>query len=676
MSFLFYRNKKASFVSLTAYRLAFGFRFLSLSLMAILLLGIFIHWVKTKEEKPVLLIAVDQSNSILACPDSVMYQKLFPEKLKEFISNASSKFQVDLRGFDAQIRDSFQVNYPGRKTDFSKIFQYASDQYYKNNLGAIIVASDGIINNGENPLYTSDELKIPVYTMCMGDTSIQRDLAILNCRSNAFAMEGNSFEVQLEISGSECLAKNIELHILCDGKEIQQQKIPVISPNFKKNISLILPAGKEGSRHFSIQLSPITNEYNRRNNQWDFILDVSKSKEQILILALAPHPDISALKQLLESSGNAQINVQYIQNFTSKELAKYDRIILHQVPGPRSEGVNVIQQIQKEGIPSLFILGEESGINPLSTMNLPISITGNRGQFNQAEAVYNSDFSLFAMESNWVNELQSFPPLTSPYGKYNISSTAEVLCYQKINGVNTQFPLLFFTRDAFHNNYQGYLCGEGIWKWRLNEFSRNGNHTMLEQWLNRIMQLISRKNDKNRLRINPVQRIFSDNESVAFDAEVYNANYETVQNASVKMNILLNNGKKIQTQFPVDGNNYHLDVGSLPVGTYNYFATCDLGNDHLQKTGKIIVSAMQLERMNTQANHAILRQLSNQTQAISVPVNRWDEIWNHIKQKNTFQVILYEDESNIPLQNFSWILFLIVALLTAEWLIRKWSGLI
>ena len=53
----------------------------------------------------------------------------------------------------------------------NQLYRYA-------NVGAVILSGDGIYNTGENPLYTNIDLKAPVFTVALGDTTRQRDLRV------------------------------------------------------------------------------------------------------------------------------------------------------------------------------------------------------------------------------------------------------------------------------------------------------------------------------------------------------------------------------------------------------------------------------------------------------------------------------------------------------------------
>ena len=48
----------------------------------------------------------------------------------------------------------------------------------------------------------------------------------------------------------------------------------------------------------------LSGEFSNRNNRQDVYVEVIDGKEKILLLALAPHPDVKALKSIIEKNEN------------------------------------------------------------------------------------------------------------------------------------------------------------------------------------------------------------------------------------------------------------------------------------------------------------------------------------------------------------------------------------
>jgi hypothetical protein len=78
------------------------------------------------------------------------------------------------------------------------------------------------------------------------------------------------------------------------------------------------------------------------------------------------------------------------------------------------------------------------------------------------------------LSDNTLTALSKFPPLHSFFGDYKTNPAIRSVFNQKINTIKTEFPLLGFIDD--NGVKHGFLCGEGIWRWKLYDFLQNQNN--------------------------------------------------------------------------------------------------------------------------------------------------------------------------------------------------------
>ncbi|MGC8141412.1 hypothetical protein ACP3W2_28825, partial [Salmonella enterica] len=58
----------------------------------------------------------------------------------------------------------------GQYTNISKALSTIARQYYKKNVGAVVLLSDGIVNQGVNPELIVENYPFPIYSVTLGDT--------------------------------------------------------------------------------------------------------------------------------------------------------------------------------------------------------------------------------------------------------------------------------------------------------------------------------------------------------------------------------------------------------------------------------------------------------------------------------------------------------------------------
>ena len=163
---LFIYRKDARFRSAGTFLkiLLVGLRFISLSILALLLFKP--KWLnETKEvEKPIIVFLQDASSSILNYPDSTFYESEFIKLIEKNNRTLSEEFELYSYHFSESVKEGISNTYEGKSTDISNAFQNIDDRFHNRNLAAIILASDGNYNKGVNPYYQTAELNCPIFT--------------------------------------------------------------------------------------------------------------------------------------------------------------------------------------------------------------------------------------------------------------------------------------------------------------------------------------------------------------------------------------------------------------------------------------------------------------------------------------------------------------------------------
>ena len=184
-SFVLYsKEKKFSELSVWTLRLMAIFRFKVVAILAFLLLSPLIKTQTRELEKPILLIAQDNSESLIIGKDSSYYKNEYKKQVDDFIEKASNKFDVQFYSFGDKISSEQKFDFSEKQTDISTLINELNNKYANRNVGALILATDGLYNKGESPIYATDEFKIPIYTIALGDTSVKKDLILSKAAHN------------------------------------------------------------------------------------------------------------------------------------------------------------------------------------------------------------------------------------------------------------------------------------------------------------------------------------------------------------------------------------------------------------------------------------------------------------------------------------------------------------
>ncbi|HPI31646.1 MAG TPA: hypothetical protein PLS26_14090, partial [Bacteroidales bacterium] len=192
---LYFRGQKYDFKKSTL-RTLFVLRTLAVFLIAFLLLSPLVMTRSRTTEKPLIIIAQDNSQSPVFCKDSANIRTRYSDELRQLSSNLSEEYDVKTFTFGEKVTEGTAYTYDEKQTDFSLLFDEIQARYANRNTGAVILASDGLYNKGSNPLYLTGAMKYPFYTIALGDTNIQKDLIISRVNYNRISYLGNIFPLE------------------------------------------------------------------------------------------------------------------------------------------------------------------------------------------------------------------------------------------------------------------------------------------------------------------------------------------------------------------------------------------------------------------------------------------------------------------------------------------------
>ena len=647
-------------------------RWLSVTLLAILLLSPILKTTITDVKKPVVIIAQDVSESIgTAVRDTPQYKANF-----EALANSlGEKYEVHQYAFGEKVREGVNFQFKDKLTNMSDLLKNIYDLYSNQNLGAVIMATDGIYNEGSSPLYAAAKLNAPVYTIALGDTTSKKDLVIKRVFHNNIAYLGDKFTIQIDVGANNCTGSNTNLSVAkvdAAGNLSGAQSFPIaINKNdFFTTREITLDASQPGVQRFRVSVSAINGEATTANNVKDIYIEVLDARTKILLLANAPHPDIAALNEAISTNKNYMVTTATI-NDLKVNVGDFDLVVLHQLPSVSNGADAVLNILNNKKTPRIFIIGAQSDIRKLNTLQTLMGISADPKSGNDVQATMNGTFNLFTLEDN-MKQISDFSPLTAPFGEYKEIGGGQVLMYQKIGKVDTKYPLVMLGES--NSMKTGIIAAEGIWKWRLFDFAQHQNHDITEGLISKIIQYVSVKEDKRKFRAWTDKNVYRENEPIQFGAELYNNSYELINEPDVSMIITNAENKQFNYTFNKTGRSYSLNAGILAVGNYSYKAFTNVGGQKLEVDGRFSVQAIQLELYETTADHSILRALSNQFGGATVYPKDMVALADSIKNKTTIKPVMYTTNKTQTAMNLKWIFFVLLTLLSIEWFARRYFG--
>jgi hypothetical protein len=646
-------------------------RFGVVTLIAFFLLKPLIKTIQREVEKPIIIIAQDNSQSLSLVKDSAMYKTTYLDQLKSLKDALGEDYDVRSYSFGDQIREGLDsISLQEKETNFSGLLEEINTKFAGRNLGALIIGSDGIYNKGSNPIYAYNKLNAPVYTVALGDTTVRKDALIAEVVANRLAYLNNKFPISVSVEGRKCAGETVQLTVSHKGNTVFSQPVTFDGNRSSKTIDLTQDAKTVGLQKYTVTISNLNGEITYANNRKDVFIEVLDSRQKVLILASSPHPDVNAMREAIASNDAYSISTELVSKFNGN-INDYNLIIFHQLPSSGSQGLNLVKNAIDQNIPSLFIWGANTDFNAFNTLGLGYALSGYRNTNTDINAAVMEGYSLFQIEKITSDLIATAPPLSVPFGDFEVSPGANIFVRQQVGQISTSKPLIAFNKK--NENKIGLIAGEGIWRWRINAFRQFETHDVFNGMVSKMVQYLASKEDKSLFRVNgPTD--FPENIAISFDAELYNASYEAVIDKEISMVIKNEEGREFPYTFSPMNGRYKLNAGSLPVGNYTYVASTVSEGQTLKEIGEFSVSPLQAELTNTIADHKLLAQFARENGGEMVYPDAVSSLVEKIKAREEITSVSYETKQLNDLINFRWLLFLILLLLGGEWLLRKRAG--
>ena len=649
-------------------------RGLTVAVLAVLLLGPVLRSILTETQKPVVVMAQDVSESVAAEFDSTALQA-YTAQYRQLRARLGEQYDVRSYTFGDEVRETEELNFADKATNISDLLAQLYDGYSNQNLGAVILAGDGIYNQGSNPVYAGTQLTAPIYTVALGDTVPDRDLILKRVFYNKIAYLGDRFSIQVDVAAQNAAGANTTLRVRKvgasgAGQVLQSKNIPIGRNDFFTTEELVLDADAPGVQRYRVSVTGIDGEETRVNNVQDIFVDVLDARQKILLLAHSPHPDLGALKQTIESNKNYEVTVAY-QGKLKRAITDFDFVVFHQLPARGSDISGLLAQLNQRKTPRLFVVGSQTDLAQLNQVQNLLTVQAQNQSVNDVQGTIAPNFNLFTLDPRIAQQLPNFSPIQAPFGKFTANANAQPLLFQRIGKVDTEYPLLVLGEQD--ETKVGVLAGENVWRWRLFDFLQNENHELTNELLRKVVQYLTVKEDRRRFRVSVADNIFDENEPVLLDAELYNPNYELVNEADVGLTITNAEGRDYNFAFNRNGNAYSLNAGILPVGNYRYTGNVTLNGEVLTAKGQFSVQPVQLERYATTADHGLLRLLSERYAGALYYPDQLAALGDRLIE-NPIKPVLYQTAKTQDVIHLRWIFFLLLGLLSLEWFARRYFG--
>lgn len=636
-------------------------RFLSLFALMLLFINPKFKSETYTVQKPKLPVLIDNSVSITELKQDQNTIALRDQLQAD--TELNDKFDVTYYSFGNDLNDEDSLSFSERNTNIDKALK-ASNAIFKSDIAPTVIITDGNQTLGSDYEFSSVRLKNPVYPVILGDSTKYTDLKIAQLNTNRYAFLKNQFPVEaiLVYNGTE----NVSSQFVIDqgGTTVYRQNVSFSELNNTKTLSFTLPATAVGLQKYSAQIIPLNDEKNKTNNLKRFAVEVIDQATNVLVVSKIVHPDHGALRKAITSNEQRTITFKKPSEAISI-LNDHQLVVLYQ---PDRTFATLYSEIQKLKKNTFTITGTQTDWAFINSVQDNFA----KDATNQSELVtaeLNPNYGTFAVEDIGFD---GFPPLNTAFGELEITIPHQSLLTQVIDGITTGSSLL--ATMELNGKRDAIWDGEGLWKWRAQTYLQDDSFQAFDDFIGKLVQYLASNKRRSRLEVSS-ESFYYNNDPIKISAQYFDSNYVFDPRASVSITVV-NSETNEQRTFPmlVKNNFFEVDLNSLDAGEYSY--SVRVRDESVARSGSFTILDFNVEQQFLNANVTKLQRTATNTGGKAFFITENEQLVEALMNDDRFQSIQKSEQKIVPLIDWKYLLALIALLLSLEWFIRKYNGLI
>ncbi|MFO0726084.1 MAG: glutamine amidotransferase [Myxococcota bacterium] len=599
------------------------------------------------------------------------------------------------------------------KTDIARALADIPFQASGRDLGAILLYSDGADTEGltvERAKEIGRAMKVPIYAVGFATESATADLAIRRVVGDDFAFLHNSVTLDVDLEARGLDLKGTTVTLKRDGAIVASKEAELDAAG-RATVSFEFKPNRIGRTAYEVSVPVVPGEAVTTNNTRSFALKVIRDRIRILQVAGRPSWDERFLRELLKRNPNVDLISFFILRSTTdlqkasqdelalipfpvnelftKELSSFDIVIIQNFtykPYRMANYLAYIADYVERGGSLLMIGGNESfedgsyagtpiadvlpvrlgGALPWDTAEYrprltpegrrhPITLVGEPGE--PPEAVY-----------------QRLPPLQGANVSLGLVPGAQALLVHPSLPGN---PPIVSIREV-NDGRSMALATDSLWFWRFVAVGEGSAGREFDRFWSASLRWLIKDPELSRVRLSMDHTVHSLGQPVSAEARVLGPDYRGLPEATVKVDLFRADHRDaapertLELKTGADGN-APIDLGTLAPGSYVVRAAATSGIERIGTAEEpVIIEATDVELMAPFPRPEILRALAESSGGKFFDVG---ESLSGVEIKDSRRVEV-DRTRVVPIWDGPWSVVLLALVLTAEWWLRRRSGLL
>jgi uncharacterized membrane protein len=666
-----------------------------------------------RPQQNIIAVLVDDSRSMSIAEGGATREAQAVKALENgVLEQLQKKFQVRVYRLDRQISrvaklDELKTSPPASATRIGDGLKQLAGEAADLPMGAVVLVSDGADNSGGIDLDTISTFRsrrIPVHTVGFGAEHASHDVEINDVAVAPRALADSRLAAKVSLHQRGYAGQKAMLTVRDGGKVLAGRQVALAADGTTQNESLLFNAGDAGAKTLQFSIDPLPGEENRDNNSVSRLVNVESGKQRILYVEGEPRWEYKFIRRaeqddrlvsivsMLRTSEN-KIYRQGIEDpkeladgFPSRaeDLFSYNAIIIGSVEANYFTAAQkeLIQQfVDRRGGGLLFLGGRASlgdGGWTASTLAdlLPVALPNKKGTFHRDPATASltpagADSIITRLVEDPAANVERWKklPYLMDYQEVGAPKPGAVVLAE-MTAAGRKMPMLI--TENYGRGRTAVLATGGTWRWQMSQPLEDQTHE--EFWQQLLRWLVTGTPGRVVATI-PNQMLFDDGR-VQFSAEVRDKNFLPAADAHVEAHVLGPGGSAAQIEMTPDANapgTFRTEWSADQAGSYltEVIATRDkeeLGRDVLTFARMDGVA----ENFHTEQNRELLEKLSAETGGRYWRPQELSKLPGEISYSEAGITVRDTKE----LWNMPIVFLLLLALPSAEWLLRRRWGVV
>ena len=567
----------------------------------------------------------------------------------------------------------------GSSTNLGSVISHIISDQEK--LAGATIITDGQINQGLDPSQLIQKVEVPVYTLGIGHSTPLVDLSIQSIDAPTVAIKGEDLRINVIINSTGDMQERVNV-ILYEGKKMLGSRyLQTKGFGSRAQARFMFTPSNLGENEYRVKVSTVSKEINIENNQQKFFITILKDRYKVALITGSPSFNTSVIKSYIRKYPRVELDhfvrrkngyLTALKTFWSRpyQLIIFDNYPLKELSSKTQRIYS--KKIGAEKSSLLWLLGgnvtEKSASSIIPFFHLRIKDQIQTGEktlwYMTTEALSQSIFQGLELNDG-LDFWQNFPPIQASYNFESTNDEIEAIAYNQ----GPDVPLMFL----------GEKQGIRSAVWASPEFATihhrlsgtNYSKMFPELWTRIFSWLLKTSGDKNlyfRLNKESYQQgeeILITGTSIGNKNGSKNQAFITTQIDSLEIN-------SAELRFNPESRRWEGNIWAPKPGKYSYeISIQDGSNPPVKQNGRFIVEESQIELNEVALNSPLLEDLSMKTNGAYYPWASRSELFNKVLPRERQEKINRSTKFNEE----SWVLVILIVLLTIEWIIRKRIGL-